>query len=121
MSYRLSCFICLLFLAVLPAKAQVNFATYVNLSAKINAVNVRNGEAVIHTEKNRLSILGTFKNGKLTLLYAKDTKGNRLNAVYSSVKQNCDICFRLKTDGRMFCYDLDCRLIPAAHTGIKTR
>lgn len=121
MSYRLSCLFCLFFLAALSLKAQVNFATYVNLSAGISAAHIRNGETIVHTEKNQLSIRGIFKNGKLIQLYATDIKGNRLSPIYSSIKQHCDVCFRLKTNGRMFCYDLDCQLVPAMETGHKNK
>lgn len=101
----------ILLVSCFTAGAQVNFATYVNLSHQVTAIHKRNGEALVHAEKNRFRIYAWFKDGKVTSFYAVDPRGYRLNGLVSKVRQHCEVSFRAKTDGKLFCYDLDCDVL----------
>lgn len=109
-------FRCLCFVAgivsVAPATAQVNYATYVNLSRQINAASKPNGDVMVHTEKGRFRIFVRFRHRRITAIYAIDEKGNRLNAACSKLRQNCDVSFRSIQDNKLFSYDIDCSLMP---------
>lgn len=111
MRLKISCLICLLMFTVRGANAQVNFATYVNLSQKIITARKQHGETAIHTEKDRFTIYAVFQNGLVGTLYAIDLKGNRINGIISKMKQGCEVSFRSRTDGKLLCYDITCNLL----------
>jgi len=101
-----------LFAGTFRANAQVNFATYVNLSQQINAARKPRGEVMVHAEKGRFRIFVTFRNNQVQSIYAMDANGKQVAGTFSKLGQQCEVSFRSSIDGKLFSYDLACNLLP---------
>lgn len=67
---------------------------------------------IVHMQPGSHTLFAAGINGKLKYLFARDTKGNKIPATYST-EGTCFACIAL-LNGRTPCYVIDCNDVPAA-------
>jgi|GEM_PF-654277 len=81
-----------------------------NKGASVFGGKFKHTTVMIHKKPGSHTLYATGMNGKLTNLYAIDTKGNKIPATYS-VKVACMACITVK-NGLKSCYIMDCSDLP---------
>lgn len=109
--------LCTTLLILSIASSQLSYGQTSDISDKIRDNAKTSGSALLLTEKGEFKLYASYKNSKLTDVYAVTNDGKRIDGNFNreeTSKNNdtvtCYVC--LVVNGRSKCYKVFCDLVP---------